>query len=889
MAVHFTKQQIDEIEQALTARSKKDSQFPGADLLEGTELIPIVQNGVNKVMTYSGLWNKVAADLREYVEESLDSKVDKEEGKELSANDFTDALLDKLNHIQAGAEVNVQSDWEAESGDAFILHKPDLSVYATVASVEDIEALIPSTASESNKLADKAFVNSSISTNTAEFKGTYDTLAELMTVAANLNDYGFVRGVDQLGNITFDRYKYTSSDTWLYEYTLNNTSFTAAQWAAINSGITESLVSKLDALPTNDSLTALLGGKVDKVSGKQLSTEDYTTAEKTKLGDLPTNGALNTALAGKVDKVEGKALSTNDYTTAEKNKLAGLEYIVDAKTEVKTDQEFIYRKTNVSWDATTEILQSIKGKTLAWNQLVTNGNFVNLVGWNYPGGRVSVADKIVTINFDAQYSSLYRIINVISGHKYYISLEAKPTQTSDLFFRYGIGGVGYFSDEGVMFSLSANSISSTTAFTRLSTIGTFTKLSSDTSVSGIYLMKFGGAAQDVQVKNLMVFDLTIMFGAGNEPSTVEEFEALFHLPYHAYNPGALISNNAESLETVGFNKWDEEWEFGSISPGTGTNINSSDQIRTIGKIHVYPNTDYYFKLHVVGGGSCLYLYDAQENYIGYIDVESNVSGKQFTVPSNAYYLRFVALYDDATTYNHDICINISDPSRNGQYEPYKKSVCPLNIKTRTGKLNGQGASVVVFPNGMNGVGTSFDEANRTKVTKRRARVDLGTLGWEKADPYGLGKFSYVAVISDAKRYTYHPAICSKYDVIDSILTEQGVATGLSLNNNNACRVYDPAFDNAGATAAEFKEAMNGVMLDYEIAEPQEFVWDEPIANLIPTDRLGTERAIYPESDTPSAPFIADIQYGATTRDLVEAFKDRFEMLWNAVFNYPESE
>lgn len=33
---------------------------------------------------------------------------------------------------------------------------------------------------------------------------------------------------------------------------------------------------------------------------------------------------LSTALSGKVDKVSGKALSTNDYTTAEKNKLAGI-------------------------------------------------------------------------------------------------------------------------------------------------------------------------------------------------------------------------------------------------------------------------------------------------------------------------------------------------------------------------------------------------------------------------------------------------------------------------------------------------------------------------------------------------------------------------------------
>lgn len=37
------------------------------------------------------------------------------------------------------------------------------------------------------------------------------------------------------------------------------------------------------------------------------------------------NKVVNTALGKKVDKVSGKALSTNDYTTDEKNKLAGIE------------------------------------------------------------------------------------------------------------------------------------------------------------------------------------------------------------------------------------------------------------------------------------------------------------------------------------------------------------------------------------------------------------------------------------------------------------------------------------------------------------------------------------------------------------------------------------
>lgn len=60
--------------------------------------------------------------------------------------------------------------------------------------------------------------------------------------------------------------------------------------------------------------TAAIALKVDKVDGKQLSTNDYTTAEKQEVAKI----------ANKVDKVEGKQLSTEDYTTTEKTKLQGV-------------------------------------------------------------------------------------------------------------------------------------------------------------------------------------------------------------------------------------------------------------------------------------------------------------------------------------------------------------------------------------------------------------------------------------------------------------------------------------------------------------------------------------------------------------------------------------
>ena len=52
------------------------------------------------------------------------NKVDKVSGKGLSTEDYTTTEKNKLAGIASGAEINVQSDWNATSGDAFILNKP---------------------------------------------------------------------------------------------------------------------------------------------------------------------------------------------------------------------------------------------------------------------------------------------------------------------------------------------------------------------------------------------------------------------------------------------------------------------------------------------------------------------------------------------------------------------------------------------------------------------------------------------------------------------------------------------------------------------------------------------------------------------------------------------
>ena len=148
--------------------------------------------------------------------------------------------------------------------------------------INAIKSLIPKQASTDNQLADKDFVNSSISTSTATFRGTYTNIGDLSTIEADENDYIWFDNFDELGNRKFDKYKYSNGE-WKYEYTLNNSSFTEAQWKALNSGITQELLNTI-LNNVNELLTItteLNNSKVDKETIGQLN--NLTTTNKSNI------------------------------------------------------------------------------------------------------------------------------------------------------------------------------------------------------------------------------------------------------------------------------------------------------------------------------------------------------------------------------------------------------------------------------------------------------------------------------------------------------------------------------------------------------------------------------------------------------------------------------
>ena len=209
----------------------------------------------------------------------------------VDVSDVTSTELDYLSGVTSA--IQTQIDGKQASLDSTQLAAVNSGIDSTLvgkistneSAISTINGKIPSQASTTNQLADKDFVNSSIQTQTAHFRGNWDTWSDVPSSASSYpadddgnttptsNDYMVVQdasgypvgtGVDPLAGTW--RFKYSGvwstngKNGWLPEYQVNETPLTAAQIAAINSGITSTLVGQITTNQTN------IGNKVDKSS-----------------------------------------------------------------------------------------------------------------------------------------------------------------------------------------------------------------------------------------------------------------------------------------------------------------------------------------------------------------------------------------------------------------------------------------------------------------------------------------------------------------------------------------------------------------------------------------------------------------------------------------------
>ena len=244
--------------------------------------------------------------------------------------------------------------------------------------------------------------------------------------------------------------------------------------------------------------------------------EDYTTA----VGKI----AENTAEIGRV-KMSDKEL---------KRRVDALFDIGQGVThKFETDTDTAYAKT-VPTGAKLMSVKSVGGRSIVWNQLVqpTSNEITGA------GVKVTFSnDGIVTLNGTATTTGNAVSVQPVKnqkGHKYL--MVANPLS-------------GVYGKDQLLFSSQSYGQDST---------GHGAIITNESSNAKWYytLYVYEGVTYDNVKLQPQIFDLTQMFGSGNEPSTVEEFESMFPNGYYPYNEGELMSMSVNNVVEQGKNLFD---------------------------------------------------------------------------------------------------------------------------------------------------------------------------------------------------------------------------------------------------------------------------------------------------------------------------------------------
>ena len=191
----------------------------------------------------------------------------------------------------------------------------------------------------------------------------------------------------------------------------------------------------------------------------------------------------------------------------------------------ETDSEKAYNK-QIPSGAKLASVDKVCGKTIVMNQLID------------PSKRDAQKIEFDELTKHFKYDNwngigskyICKNINIIKGHKYYIYATDKA--------RYAIT---YFHGEGMKEILSKD--------TDAESVIKKVLIATGSGVNNLYFNRYNATLENASYFDgcINLIDLTKMFGSGNEPTTPEEFEAMFPNDYYPYNEGELMSMSVNDV------------------------------------------------------------------------------------------------------------------------------------------------------------------------------------------------------------------------------------------------------------------------------------------------------------------------------------------------------
>lgn len=465
--------------------------------------------------------------------------------------------------------------------------------------------------------------------------------------------------------------------------------------------------------------------------------------------------------------------------------------------QFETDTDTAYQKA-VPTGAKLMSVKSVGGKSVVWNQLISQ--LIEAKSASVTGAKLT--DKTLQISGTSTNVVFLRIVPVqtaIIGHKYLFHSHASDTaelsnfngfynnesETDKRFYEYGKGTIFTNADNAIEMRL---------------------RLDADVTVN------FQITPQ--------LFDLTAMFGSGNEPTTVEEFEAMFPAAYYPYNAGEIVSAGVTEVVEQGRNLFDVE-KCAALGLYYGFEIDTNKTLQIALKDGKTCPTNASFGIAYTRGNTMAnWLITSQGVVETKTDSSKMTDSTQIMVvcyPGNKETMQSIA---DA----FDIMLvgGIYKPDTMPAYAPFHRNEYPIPEAIKA--LPGYGWSA--------GTARNYVDYENKRYVQCVDSVDLGTLTWEKGESVSF-KTHHLAGQKLTKSYSIAPNfICPKYSTkTQNESWGKTSITGISATSNVNGYIY--VNDTSYTDATAFKQAMQGVTLYYELANP--IVTD--ISDLIPDDFL----------------------------------------------------
>ena len=343
---------------------------------------------------------------------------------------------------------------------------------------------------------------------------------------------------------------------------------------------------------------AIGGGAIAEDDGRLVKGSTVYAVTSELASDIATNTeAIEDNTEAIATNTETIAQHTTDIDIAEK-RIGNIEKLLQGNLyDYQTDTNSAYTKTVLAGAMPYASLDSIGGKTVVWNQQWVNtmarqATFNGITETKTDNGLTATGTPTVTSN-----QWLWNF-TCVSGHKYFIG--GCPVHE-------GVRLNCYYSSDGYLQQSNGFIIAPTTS-------------------NGIVYVAIQTPTSGTEINiawTPMLIDLTLLYGSGNESTTVEEFTAQFPASYYPYNAGTLLSAGVTEVVSVGKNL--AYYGEGLGTPSNTATSNATKRIFEVGKYVLgLTYNNYYVPTNIT-------QYSAVDNTI---TVTNSASGYGLAIPFN---------------------------------------------------------------------------------------------------------------------------------------------------------------------------------------------------------------------------------------------------------------